>query len=365
MVGGRDPIGGAPGTARFDGNAWRDVPTTRPDFAQGAADKHLRFGTYDRAHGRALLYSGTDPTVLYELGPEGWLRLPNKQASPPGRTNGAVVYDEAHDRLVLFGGADVSGAPLADTWIGARDDRAPAWTWQPAATPPQLVARLDHALAYDPVRRRVVLFGGRTAVGERDDTWEWDGVAWTQRSPAQEPPGRHGHALAFDPSSGHVLLFGGVDSAMVATGRFYGDAWLWDGTSWVEAALDPEASPLERAFAQMAPDADRSNLVMFGGSHDTTLFQDVWEWRGDHWERLAASGPVPDRRVFHLMVPARDGGVLVIGGSGLINNTAFPLVDSWRLRWHSTLADELCHAPFGDHDGDDAAGCSDPDCWRV
>jgi hypothetical protein len=32
--------------------------------------------------------------------------------------------------------------------------------------------------AYDPVRRRVVSFGGDDADGMLGDTWEWDGRRW-------------------------------------------------------------------------------------------------------------------------------------------------------------------------------------------
>jgi hypothetical protein len=48
---------------------------------------------------------------------------------------------------------------------------------QLAARPP---ARDAHALVYDPLRRRTVLFGGRSAAFTHfGDTWEWDGAAWT------------------------------------------------------------------------------------------------------------------------------------------------------------------------------------------
>jgi hypothetical protein len=35
-------------------------------------------------------------------------------------------------------------------------------------------------MVYDAARQRVVLFGGNQVVSGTNDTWEWDGSAWTQ-----------------------------------------------------------------------------------------------------------------------------------------------------------------------------------------
>jgi hypothetical protein len=71
-----------------------------------------------------------------------------------------------------------------------------------------------HALAYDPGRDRVVLFGGTaTPVGiGLADTWEWDGNAWSQKVPPTSPPARIGHAMAYDLAGGRVVMFGGITS---------------------------------------------------------------------------------------------------------------------------------------------------------
>ena len=36
--------------------------------------------------------------------------------SPSARGGSAMAYDAARGRVVLFGGADVDGTPLGDTW---------------------------------------------------------------------------------------------------------------------------------------------------------------------------------------------------------------------------------------------------------
>src|SRR5258707_4210077 len=46
------------------------------------------------------------------------------------------------------------------------------------------------AMAYDPVRREIVLFGGYPAAGDLNDTWILHRHAWTQAHPAVSPPAR-------------------------------------------------------------------------------------------------------------------------------------------------------------------------------
>jgi hypothetical protein len=58
----------------------------------------------------------------------------------------------------------------------------------PAAGPS---GRYDHAMAT--INDKVVLFGGITgpgAYGVVNDTWEWDGTAWTQRMLTTSPSPR-------------------------------------------------------------------------------------------------------------------------------------------------------------------------------
>ena len=73
-------------------------------------------------------------------------------------------------------------------------------THRPHAFPGLPTARSGHAVAYDAARGRVVLFAGYAAGdARRNDTWEWDGSAWTERTPpAGSPTARSGHAMAYD-----------------------------------------------------------------------------------------------------------------------------------------------------------------------
>ncbi|MBN2490150.1 MAG: hypothetical protein JXQ29_04815 [Planctomycetes bacterium] len=148
-------------------------------------------------------------------------------------------------------------------------------------------------MAYDVVRRRVILFSGATAGSvPPNDTWEWDGNAWTQLGPAVSPPARYSHAMAYDGARQRVVLFGGYD------GGYFGDTWEWDGANWTRQL--PALSPPARARHAMAYDAARRRVVLFGGSRDNWTLNDTWEWDGSTWTQ-AYPGSSPLARHLHAM----------------------------------------------------------------
>jgi len=114
------------------------------------------------------------------------------------------------------------------------------WTQKfPSTSPP---ARYNHAMAFDSVRGQVVLFGGTDEtqnLRQVRDTWVWDGTNWTQKFPSTSPPARENHAMAFDPVRGVVVLFGGVGTS----GSTMNDTWVWDGLTWTQNFLLPHLPP--------------------------------------------------------------------------------------------------------------------------
>jgi hypothetical protein len=114
-------------------------------------------------------------------------------------------------------------------------------------------------MVYDSARRKVVMFGGYDpAVGGVNDTWEYDGVNWTQVTPASSPSIRYNHVMAYDSERGKVVMFGGVGVGYV------NDTWEYDGVNWTQVTT--ASSPSARTGHAMTYDSARGKVVMFGGS---------------------------------------------------------------------------------------------------
>jgi hypothetical protein len=154
----------------------------------------------------------------------------------------------------------------------------------------------------------VVLFGG-TGPGYLNDTWTWNGTAWTEQHPAANPPPRHGSSLAYDGASRQILLFGGDSGARVPL--FMNDTWVWSGTSW--AQLNPASSPPPRADASMAYDEVARQLVLFGGAGAMAL-GDTWTWDGRNWTQQAPSLSPSARYAAAAGYSASDGRLVLFGG---------------------------------------------------
>jgi hypothetical protein len=85
---------------------------------------------------------------------------------------------------------------FAPTIAAAADVSAVSWSQLSPPTSP--AARSYPAMAYDPVSKRVVLFGGYSAKGYLNDTWTFDGTTWTQESPSVAPSVRTAAGIAAD-----------------------------------------------------------------------------------------------------------------------------------------------------------------------
>lgn len=205
-------------------------------------------------------------------------------ARAPGVRNAhALAYDAMRHRVILFGGAN-DGAVLRETWSwnGQR------WARLDVAGP---LPRTFPAVTHDAQQKVVYMYGGHRALfgnGQAQDTvlgdfWKWDGTRWTPLG-ADGPGVRAEAALAYDQSRRRLILFGGYRGAGAQRTRL-GDTWEWDGSAWTKAS---ERGPSPRNNAAMAYDAHRHVTVLFGGS-DGAASGETWEWDGTTWSRSSAA----------------------------------------------------------------------------
>ncbi|HEU4745609.1 MAG TPA: hypothetical protein VFS61_10250, partial [Anaerolineales bacterium] len=96
---------------------------------------------------------------------------------PGALSHFGMTVDTDADVLYIFGGATSAStfSSLTDEMWAFREDR-----WNEVNTAISPSPRGGPAMGYDPVRKRIVLYGGFDAQGNKfNDTWEWDGQTWT------------------------------------------------------------------------------------------------------------------------------------------------------------------------------------------
>lgn len=246
-----------------------------------------------------------------EINQLAWsLRTPSG-AAPSPRAYHAMAFDAARGQTVLFGGYHGSGIFDGETWTWD----GTAWT-QKAIGGPAPSPRCCHAMAYDADRQVVVLFGGQTGDAQFSaETWEWNGIAWSQRAVGDPGPiARFEHRMAYDSARHVTMLFGGYDITI----NPFGDTWTWNGTAWTLADAGGAGRPAPRAQHALAYDSTRQVTVLFGGSTTTPVgatFGDTWEWNGSTWVERSVIGP--RARKIHTMSYDSSRNVSVLFGGHL------------------------------------------------
>ena len=271
------PTGAQVQISQWDGTAW-----LRRELAPDPGAAVLL--TYDSARQRMTLVESDANTWAWEG--QRWRKLTLPLQITPPVAGGAIAYDSRRRAIVAVGGA-ATATEFPGTWEWSSDvwrKRAPTMT--PGDT------RQAHAIAFDRRRSRVVLFGGWTdltagffrEIIRLGDTWEWDGVTWTQRTPPTSPTPRVSHAMAYDRARGKVVLFGGDDGLIDLD-----DTWEWDGSTWT--LRSPPRRPPQRRSAALAYASDQRKVILSGGSHSGQVLRDTWAWDGTTWTELESSGP--------------------------------------------------------------------------
>ena len=133
-------------------------------------------------------------------------------------------------------GSDLSLSALCSIWPQAS-----------SLPPPQLTFRQHASIGFDTARGRIVLTGGTFSPNALFETWEWDGVAWTQ---AASMPGFGIDApMAFDQARGQMLYYGQTQLGSLP------QLWRWTGSTWnaIPTPMVPNLNSYQRNKLSIDP----------------------------------------------------------------------------------------------------------------
>ena len=85
-------------------------------------------------------------------------------------------------------------------------------------------------MVFDEGTGEMLLFGGANAATQFNDLWRRSGSSWTQVMTSGAPPTRTEANMAYDATRRTIVLFGGDG----ANGFWLGDTWTWNGSAWTQ-----------------------------------------------------------------------------------------------------------------------------------
>ncbi len=251
---------------KFDGKKWELITSkTAPAPRSGHAM------VYDSFRDRLIVFGGKNQerallNDLWSWDGTNWTLLSDK--GPVPRQSHRIAFNSDTGDIFLFGGSDTSKKSLNDTWIFSKG----TWTELNISNSPG--SRLQHTLVYDQQRKKMVLFGGfnRTDTGKTvyGDTWEWDASkGWLLRSQDKNMARDH-HAMVYDSVLKKTVLFGGYNKG------YLGDTWVWNGKKW---ALKTSNGPSRAGKPGLLYNSIEKSVVLFGGGNNENMYlMDFWKF---------------------------------------------------------------------------------------
>jgi hypothetical protein len=207
-------------TWEWDGENW-----ARKDVPPPTACDHVRM-VYDSASGESILFSGLDPSEqpvneTWSWNGEEWKLL--SEEGPESRGHFGLVYDPSHEQILLYGG--YASTVTDEFWVWK--DNA----WEEVNFPGP--GTLSHfGMAYDIAANALYIFGGANSTSTfsslTDETWVLRDGRWSELSPTNSPSKRGAPAMGYDPVRERIVLYGGFGSNR----NDLDDTWEWDGQNW-------------------------------------------------------------------------------------------------------------------------------------
>ena len=349
------------GTCRRPSNAvdqpvshsWQRVHVgTRPGENTPSAGEDYAMA-YDESRGLVFVYGGKDDRNMnrndlwaFSLESRLWQCMPCAGSEPPPREDHTLVWDRGNDALILYGGED--GRASRETW--SYDLNKQSWK---NITDESAPFGQTHVAAYDPHRKRMIVFGRLRDQRKRAaQTWTMnldqsspEYCRWTIVDTGEPTPGkRAGHAGVYDSIRQRLIILAGQAPG---EGPSVDHVWALDLKTdrWSKLNTRGEAPPTVRQTAACF-DQNRDQVLLFGGEVHSTIDGEDREFLVNRSWVLDINSltwtdctPYPPARFDHIGVFVPEWrGVFTFGGSSHQGSSDH---SSWLLRVPQPASDQV------------------------
>ncbi|MGB1811839.1 MAG: Kelch repeat-containing protein, partial [Candidatus Kariarchaeum pelagius] len=208
-------------------------------------------------------------THIFDLATNTWETTAN---NPGARLNHAMVYDSKNNVTLLYGGRviiDGVWESLDDTW--AFNSQTNNWTNLNPSNKPDVYYHTNHV--YDQKHNKFILFGGTDKWGgdwspeAKGGTWAYDFTlnTWTKLNSTNEPSPRLKGKMYYDPILEKSFLFGGKNSS-----NNFAETWSFDYASNLWTQIESDVSPSARKNFGLSYDSDQQVAILHGAASDPT-----------------------------------------------------------------------------------------------
>ncbi len=188
--------------------------------------------------GKSIDDSVFSDTWTYDFNANQWTKM-NPKLSPSARMYFAMTYDAENDKVILWGGRKKD--PITDNMVWIYDYNEDSWELK------ENIGGPEKPLTYSVMVNRInskdnIIFGG--AILESvykgtltNETWSYNLTQnkWNRLSPEVSPPPMADHNMAYDAKRNSIILFGG-ELGTLYSNKLSGDLWIFNSgiNSWIK-----------------------------------------------------------------------------------------------------------------------------------
>ncbi len=304
-----------------------------------------------------LLYLLFAALLLCQAGAEQLALQQLPGAGPSQRWKHSAIFDSELNRVVFFGGKG-SVDCLNDVWALSLNDLS----WSQISTSGQVpTIRQSHSAIYDPVNKRMIVFGGTNPSSVFNDLYSLDlsTYVWTQLSPGGTLPNvRWNHTAIYNPTDSSMVVFagrqlftgaykttgqidtidyniansGGTLSSVQAASTWFNDLWKLDLKTLTWSQIIPAGTlPPVRECHTATYIPDVNYMLVYAGYANWECLGDLWKYdfASNSWTEITVSGDAPLPKSSHsAFYDGENNRLITFGG---IDETWITFDDVWEL----------------------------------